>query len=160
MEGQPDHASRRPSLGPPRLHPGGAARARAARRPPAPDGPAAHRVPSRAGGGPLSGRPIDVLVVGGGPAGSTVARLLALRGWAVTLLDRARFPRAKPCGECLNPGAVEALSRLGLLHRVEALGPARLRGWRVESAGRVAVGSFPAWREGRSLARAGFDQAL
>jgi flavin-dependent dehydrogenase len=102
----------------------------------------------------------DVLVVGGGPAGSAVARLLALRGWGVTLLDRARFPRAKPCGECLNPGAVEMLARLGLLDTIEALAPARLRGWRVESAGRVAVGSFPARREGLALARARLDQAL
>ncbi|OGO52559.1 MAG: hypothetical protein A2148_08705 [Chloroflexi bacterium RBG_16_68_14] len=40
----------------------------------------------------------DAIVVGAGPAGSTAARLLAQRGARVLLLDRARFPRDKPCG--------------------------------------------------------------
>ena len=39
-----------------------------------------------------------MLVVGGGPAGSTAARTLARAGVPVTLLDRASFPRNKPCG--------------------------------------------------------------
>lgn len=40
----------------------------------------------------------DAIVVGAGPAGSTAARLLAAGGASVLLLDRARFPRDKPCG--------------------------------------------------------------
>ena len=40
----------------------------------------------------------DVIVVGAGPAGSTAAREIASRGAGVMLLDRARFPRDKPCG--------------------------------------------------------------
>jgi geranylgeranyl reductase family protein len=40
----------------------------------------------------------DAIVVGAGPAGSTAARLLAREGASVLLLDRARFPRDKPCG--------------------------------------------------------------
>jgi geranylgeranyl reductase family protein len=40
----------------------------------------------------------DVLVVGGGPAGATAARELAIAGWRVRLIDRANFPRNKPCG--------------------------------------------------------------
>ena len=40
----------------------------------------------------------DVIVVGAGPAGSTSAHLLASQGLSVLLLDRARFPRDKPCG--------------------------------------------------------------
>jgi geranylgeranyl reductase family protein len=40
----------------------------------------------------------DTIVVGGGPAGSTAARCLARAGASVLLLDRARFPRDKPCG--------------------------------------------------------------
>ena len=40
----------------------------------------------------------DVIVVGAGPAGSTAAREIATRGARVLLLDRARFPRDKPCG--------------------------------------------------------------
>lgn len=40
----------------------------------------------------------DVIVVGGGPAGSTAAREIASRGHRVLLLDRADFPRDKACG--------------------------------------------------------------
>ncbi len=40
----------------------------------------------------------DVIVVGGGPAGSTTARECATRGLTVLLLDKAQFPRDKPCG--------------------------------------------------------------
>ena len=42
--------------------------------------------------------PSPVLVVGAGPAGATAARTLAAAGVAVRLLDRAAFPRNKPCG--------------------------------------------------------------
>jgi len=41
---------------------------------------------------------VDVVVVGAGPAGSTTAREAASRGASVLLLDRAKFPRDKPCG--------------------------------------------------------------
>ena len=40
----------------------------------------------------------DAIVAGAGPAGSTATRILAREGASVLLLDRARFPRDKPCG--------------------------------------------------------------
>lgn len=64
----------------------------------------------------------DVAVVGAGPAGSSAAIRLSRLGWRVVLLDRASFPRRKPCGEYLNPGAVRALERLGLGPQVEVAG--------------------------------------
>jgi flavin-dependent dehydrogenase len=45
----------------------------------------------------------DALIVGGGPAGSTAARLLRLAGWDVVVADRARFPRDKVCAGWLTP---------------------------------------------------------
>ena len=48
----------------------------------------------------------DVVVVGAGPGGSTAARHLALGGMDVLLIDRARFPRDKPCGGIATPGIV------------------------------------------------------
>lgn len=77
----------------------------------------------------------DVIVVGAGPAGSATARLLAAAGHAVLLLDRERFPRAKPCGDCLSAGVTPLLGRLGLLDAVLARRPARLRGWRIVAPG-------------------------
>lgn len=44
----------------------------------------------------------DVIIVGAGPAGSTTARECASRGLSVLLLDRAEFPRDKPCGGGVN----------------------------------------------------------
>ncbi len=63
---------------------------------------------------------VDVAVVGGGPAGSTCALLLARAGLRVTLIERAVFPRRKVCGEYLNTGAVAALDRIGVLGEVRA----------------------------------------
>ena len=51
----------------------------------------------------------DVVVVGAGPAGSTAAYRLASAGASVLLLDRARFPRDKPCGGGLTYRAVRQL---------------------------------------------------
>ncbi len=61
----------------------------------------------------------DVIVVGAGPAGAAAAILLAEHGVAVTLLDRARFPRPKICGEYLSPEAPRVLDRLGVLKAVD-----------------------------------------
>lgn len=56
----------------------------------------------------------EVIVVGAGPAGSTAAAALARRGRDVLLLDRADFPRDKPCGDGIPPGTVGILNELGL----------------------------------------------
>lgn len=65
----------------------------------------------------------DVIVVGAGPAGSTVSRLLAQKNFSVILLDRAAFPRDKPCGDGLPPGAVNQLRDLGLFDEFLRLSP-------------------------------------
>jgi len=66
-------------------------------------------------------------VIGAGPAGSAAALFLARAGYDVILLDRATFPRDKPCGEYLTPGAVRLLrDDLGVLPDLMAGGAARL----------------------------------
>lgn len=63
---------------------------------------------------------IDVCIVGAGPAGSSAALQLARRGFAVTLIERARFPRVKVCGDYLCPGVAMALRDLGIADEVLA----------------------------------------
>lgn len=60
----------------------------------------------------------DVLVVGGGPAGSSTAIRLARAGVSVMLVDQARFPREKACAEYCSPGVVDSLDELGALPRI------------------------------------------
>ena len=64
----------------------------------------------------------DVAVVGGGPAGSVAAFLLARRGLRVVLIDSLLSSRPKPCGEFLAPRGCAVLSRAGLLDGLVARG--------------------------------------
>ncbi len=77
----------------------------------------------------------DAVVVGAGPAGSVAAALLAERGCSVALVERAAFPRPKPCAEYLSPEATRVLDHLGLTETLLREGAARLRGMRVVSPG-------------------------
>ena len=63
----------------------------------------------------------DVIVVGGGPAGSAAATMLARKGWRVRLYERDRFPR-EHVGESLLPASMPVLAELGVLPAVEAEG--------------------------------------
>ncbi|MEK7381419.1 MAG: FAD-dependent monooxygenase [Gemmatimonadota bacterium] len=71
----------------------------------------------------------DLLVIGAGPAGAATAARAAAAGLRVTLVDRARFPRDKPCAEYLSPETVRQLDLL------DALPPA------VRSAGHALAGT-------------------
>ena len=55
-----------------------------------------------------------VIVVGAGPVGSVLARLLGRSGVRTVVLEKASFPRDKACGEGLMPGGVAVLERLGI----------------------------------------------
>jgi flavin-dependent dehydrogenase len=63
----------------------------------------------------------DVLVIGGGPGGSTAANLLAEKGYRVVLLEKARHPRFH-IGESLLPANLPILERLGVAAAVRAIG--------------------------------------
>jgi geranylgeranyl reductase family protein len=88
----------------------------------------------------------DVVVVGAGPAGSATALRLARLGHAVTVVDRAHFPRSKPCGEYLNPAAVNALDRLDVLAAASAHGVALSGMFIAEPRGATVWTPFPAGR--------------
>ena len=100
----------------------------------------------------------DVIVVGAGPAGAAAAILLVERGWSVTVLDKAAFPRPKICGEYLSPESARILDRLGALKAVDEAGAQPLRGMKIVAPdGTVVVGSYPTagpWRSHRDYALA------
>lgn len=98
----------------------------------------------------------EVIVVGGGPAGASVAAFLAREGVDVCLLDRARFPRDKPCAEYLSPEASRVLAQLGVLGQVEAAGAAQLDGMIVRApSGRTFHGAFATARGFRGFRERG-----
>jgi flavin-dependent dehydrogenase len=63
----------------------------------------------------------DVLIIGGGPAGSTAAALLAERGYQVTLLEKSHHPRFH-IGESLLPANLPLLEKLGVADAIKAIG--------------------------------------
>ncbi len=67
-------------------------------------------------------RAVDALVVGLGPAGAATALRLARGGVRVLAIDRAYFPRDKPCSEYMSPETLRQLDLLGVLSRLERVG--------------------------------------
>lgn len=101
----------------------------------------------------------DVAIVGAGPAGAATAIHLARVGRRVVVVDRATFPRDKPCAEYLSPAAEPLLAELGVLDEVEAARPARLRGFRVFAPdGGMFQADFAGTRDGAG--RAHFETGL
>ncbi|MGP7959652.1 geranylgeranyl reductase family protein [Sanguibacter sp. A247] len=105
----------------------------------------------------------DVVVVGAGPAGATAAHYLASVGLDVVVLDKARFPRDKICGDGLTPRAVAELVRAGVSID-ESDGWIRNVGLRVVGGGhRIEIpwpelSSYPSYGLARS--RMSFDHML
>lgn len=102
----------------------------------------------------------DVLVVGAGPAGTIAALVLARAGVRVRLIDRARFPRDKLCGDTLNPGALSILDRLGVAGTVRQRATA-ITGMTITGPnGAVVSADYPDGIRGGSLTRRELDTLL
>ena len=103
----------------------------------------------------------DVLIAGGGIAGSSLAIMLGRAGLTVELFERGQFPREKACGEGLMPAGVGVLERLGL---ADAVGGAPFYGVRYYTGTLIAEGRFPAVAgvptTGRGQRRRHLDQLL
>ena len=100
----------------------------------------------------------DIIIIGGGPGGSTAAALLARHGFDVTLFERERFPR-EHVGESLLPASMPILEELGVLPQIEAArfpkkwGATMLWGadpepwtWRFEETNRSYPHAYQVWR--------------
>jgi geranylgeranyl reductase family protein len=113
-------------------------------------------------------RDCEVLVVGGGPAGTSTAVALARAGVDVMIVDRARFPRPKPCAEYLSPEASRILDAMGALTAVESTGAAQLSGVLVRAPNGATIrGEFiaghqytPYRQRGLSVRREVLDKVL
>jgi len=105
----------------------------------------------------------DVIVVGAGPSGATTAYYLAQAGLNVLLLEKARFPREKVCGDGLTPRAVKTLIAMGI-DTGPGSGWLRNKGLRVIGAGMrlelpwPELDSYPGY--GLVRTRASLDETL
>src|SRR5438309_5444696 len=68
----------------------------------------------------------DVIIAGGGPAGSSAAIHLAAAGARVLLAEQKKFPRPKLCGEFISPECALHFERLGVAERMLAARPSNL----------------------------------
>jgi len=115
---------------------------------------------------PDPGAPWDALIVGASVSGAALAIHLARRGRRVLLLDKARFPRDKPCGEGIMPQGAAALRDLGVLDALVRRGAQRFRGIRYYAGApgaAPAIGVFPEVKgehEGLAVRRTLLDAVL
>lgn len=102
----------------------------------------------------------DVLIAGGGLAGAATALCLANAGLGAVLIDRAAFPRDKPCGEGLLPHGVEVLRDWGLGRVLDDAEAPPFRGILYRCREVTAVGDFAGGARGRGVRRLRLDAAV
>lgn len=100
----------------------------------------------------------DVAIIGAGPAGATLAALLAGRGHDVALVDRDLFPRDKLCGEFLSYDALPLLDGLGLISDLDRHGTPQIGHCRI--IGRRGTYEFEFPRPARGVSRMLLDDLL
>ena len=106
----------------------------------------------------------DVVIAGGGPAGTSAAIHLAARGARVLLAEQKKFPRAKLCGEFISPECLDHFERLGVSDRMMTAGGARLTQTVFYSRGGRSVNVPSEWFSSQpgalGLSRAEMDHKL
>lgn len=107
----------------------------------------------------------DAVIVGGGPAGSTAAIVLAQAGWRVALIEKQPFPRRKVCGECIAASNLPLLEALGVGPAVTAAAGSELRQVALMRGDLSIVADLPpgeggSYRWGRALGREKLDLLL
>jgi menaquinone-9 beta-reductase len=100
-----------------------------------------------------------VLIAGGGLAGATTALLLGRAGVRCVVVDKASFPRDKPCGEGLLPHGVETLQSMGVGHLIDLAAAQSFVGIRYHCGGVVADGDFVEG-VGRGVRRRVLDEGM
>jgi flavin-dependent dehydrogenase len=100
----------------------------------------------------------DIAIVGAGPAGSTLAAILARRGYSVAVIDRDAFPRDKLCGEFLSYDALPIVEALGVMDDLDARGAPEISQCRVVGRHRTYAFDFP--HPARGVSRMLLDDAL
>jgi flavin-dependent dehydrogenase len=101
----------------------------------------------------------DILIIGGGPAGSTTALFLSQLGFNITIIEKKVFPRETLCGEFLSEEVTDILKELNLFDDFISLKPNKLKSFRaVDESGIELVSdlNFEAFAMKRSI----FDSLL
>ena len=102
---------------------------------------------------------VDICVIGGGPAGSTIGRCLAQLGHRVCIVEKTQFPRSH-IGESLPPSILPLLESLGLLASIEQAGFLRTRRTLLRWASVQRDDPPPGAPQGFQVDRGRFDQLL
>jgi flavin-dependent dehydrogenase len=107
----------------------------------------------------------DAIIVGGGPAGSTAAILLAQAGWSVAVIEKYAFPRRKVCGECIAATNLALFDLLGIGLQFDALAGPELRSVGLCVGEEMLIADLPPFAEpshpwGRVLGREHLDTLL
>ena len=103
----------------------------------------------------------DIIIIGGGPAGTSAALFLEKKGYHIALLDQARFPRDKVCGEFISPAADNIFFELGILDSIEALNPKRLNGVVVSAYERSYLQvDYPFSLDGRAMTSLSVERSI